>query len=277
MLSKHFFVVVLLLALSRVSESANILMINPAFMYSHHIAFLEVWKELHHRGHNITFVTPFPNDKNLVNFTIIDTSVTTKLMENCTPDRVGAVSPWFLWNLYWKNSVDTESLILALPEMQDIIHNPRRYQFDVVITELWHAHFLAISRIYKCPFIAYATIDMYDALNWHLGNQLNHVTLPDLNLGIYQATNFAERLTSALFTLHELYKEYFVYMPQQQDVLDTFFGEYVDATVKELKQDIDLMLVNANPLLKGVRAIGPTTIMVGGGNHLNPQKPLPQV
>lgn len=230
------------------AESANILIFSVVPFYSHNLAFLNVWKELHNIGHSITFATPFPDDESLVNFTVIDTRTSTGIRETVYTSKMTSASRWFAMNYVYQCCTEAAQKTLLMPEIQDMIHNPDKYRFDAVISELWLPTLFLLSKIHNCPAISFATIDVHENLHWHVGHQMSHAVFPDMNSGLFVAGSFLERLTSFMFTSHELVKEYMIYAPMEQAVLDRVMGKRF-GNIIQLKRNNDLILLNGSPMI----------------------------
>lgn len=260
---------------------ANILAIIPTPSFSHQVAFTELWKELSLRGHNVTISTTDPrNDPKLENLREINMRRSYEIWSekySFSEQAQQGLGLWNIWEFFLYLLSDIVEDQLAQTELQDLIYGADKYKFDVVMVEVFYPELLIFGKIYKCPTILMGTIgssiQMYD----YLGNSVHPVLNSDINIPYAGKMIFRERLISSLFHWHQMYFEYFTFLPRKQQLIDTHFSNVTRARIEDLIMNIDLMLINESPLFKGVRALGPTTINVGGGNHLKPLKPLPQV
>ncbi|KAJ8952310.1 hypothetical protein NQ318_017203 [Aromia moschata] len=253
MVLKTLFCVIFLI---QICYGANILAIVPTPSYSHQVAFAELWKELSLRGHHVTLVTTDPrNDPNLPNLREINMRRSYRI---------------------WSETDITEDQ-LRQPELQELIHESNKFKFDLVMVEVFYPELIAFAKIYKCPTILVATIGSTVPMYQDLGNPAHPVLNSDINVPYDGTLNFKERLISTLFYWRFMYFEYFISRPKRQETIDRFFSNVTSIKFDELISDIDVVLVNESPLLKGVRALGPTTVPVGGGIHLKPLKPLPHL
>ncbi|KAJ8964655.1 hypothetical protein NQ317_010170, partial [Molorchus minor] len=259
---------------------ANILAIIPTPSYSHQVAFAELWKELSLRGHKVTLVTTDPrNDINLWNLREIDMKRSYKIWSETYSFSEAAqegLGLWNIWEFFLYLLSDIVEDQLSQPELQELINENSKFNFDIVIAEVFYPELLAFGRIYKCPTILAGTIGSTVQMYQYLGNPAHPVINSDINVPYDGVLNFKQRLVSVLFHWKLMFFEYFTFLPRKQKIIDKFFANVTDVTIGELHNDIDLLLINESPLLKGVRALGPTTITVGGGIHLKPLKPLPE-
>lgn len=273
--------VIFFIFLAKICNAANILAIVPTPSFSHQVAFTELWKELSLRGHKVTLLATDPrNDPDLPNLKEIDMKRSYKIwsetysFSEAAQDGLGF---WNIWEFFLYLLSDICDDQLSQPEMQDLIHGKDKYSFDLVIIEVFYPELLAFGKIYNCPTMLVATIDSTVQMYQYLGNPAHPVLNSDINVPYFGKLTFKERVIACLFHWNAVFFEYFKFLPTKQKLVDKFFGNLTNARIEDLISDIDLMLVNINPLLKGPRALGPTTVSVGGGNHLKPLKPLPKV
>ncbi|XP_018561507.1 UDP-glucuronosyltransferase 2B7 [Anoplophora glabripennis] len=254
-------------------HGANILAILPSPSYSHQIAYTHIWKELSLRGHKVTLITTDPvKDPKLTNLTEIDMKSTYELMGKLSNISKSAFT---MWNVYrtvqnFLNSVAEAQLSHA--EVQSLIHN--KSHFDVVLVEFIYVEFLAFAEIYDCPKILFSTFDPYSLIHSLLGNPINPVLYPDMGATFYGSLNFKERVTSSLFTLYSLYYFYYESYYQKSEIIKKYFS--ISRTAHELVSDVDMLFLNVNPILQPIRALGPSTIMIGGNRGVIDSTPLPK-
>lgn len=269
------------LSVANICSSANILAIIPTPSFSHQVAFTELWKELSLEGHKVTLITTDPrNDPSLENLKEINMKRSYDIWTekySFSEQAQEGLGLWNIWEFFLYLLSDIVEDQLSQPEVQDLIYGGDKYKFDVIMIEVFYPELLAFGKIYKCPTILMgtigSTIQMYD----YLGNTVHPVLNSDMNIPYAGKLSFKERMISTLFHWHQMYFEYFTFLPKKQQVIDRHFSNVTSATIQELIKGIDVMLINESPIFKGIRALGPTTINVGGGNHLKLLKPLPQV
>lgn len=268
-------------SVSNLCNGANILAIVPTPSFSHQVAFTELWKELSLKGHKVTLVTTDPrNDPKLENLREINMRRSYQIWSekySFSEQAQEGLGLWNIWEFFLYLLSDIAEDQLTQPELQELIYRRDRFKFDVLMIEVFYPELLIFGKLYRCPTILMGTIgstvQMYD----YLGNNVHPVLNSDMNVPFAGKLTFTERLISTLFHWHQIYFEYFTFLPKKQQVIDRHFSNVTSAKIEDLIGEVDLMLINESPLFKGIRALGPTTINVGGGNHLKPLKPLPQV
>lgn len=276
-----FKLLVLVLGIFGLCDGGNILAIIPTPSFSHQVAFTELWKELSLMGHKVTVVTTDPrNDPKLENLKEINMKRSYEIWSekySFSEQAQDGLGLWNIWEFFLYLLSDIAEDQLSQPELQDLIYGSDRYTFDVVMIEVFYPELLAFGKIYKCPTVLMGTIgstvQMYD----YLGNNVHPVLNSDMNIPYAGKLAFIERLISTVFHWHQMYFEYFKALPRKQQIIDRYFSNVTNTRIEDLIKGIDVMMINESPLFKGIRALGPTTINVGGGNHLKPMKPLPQV
>lgn len=276
-MAKHLSV---LLSVFHVCCGANILAFIPSPSFSHQVAFRELWKELSLRGHKITLATTDPiNDLNYRNITEIDLSSTYNALAKYVFEEQ-AHKGLTMWNVrpYFLDMF-TEALDqqLAFPEIDTLVNESDKFHFDLVMIEMYFPELIAFKKLYKCPVILMGTIgspiEMYHAF----GDTAHPVLNPDMNVPFAGILSFKERLISTLFYFHHKLFEYTALASKKQQIFDRYFGKVLSCRVEDLISDTDLVLLNESPLFKGIRALGPSTVLAGGSPHLKPLKPLPEV
>ncbi|KAJ8923417.1 hypothetical protein NQ315_001975 [Exocentrus adspersus] len=161
---------------------------------------------------------------------------------------------------------------LAHPKLQELIHDRKNY-FDVVLVEGHFVEFLIIAEIYKCPSILVSSLDVFSKTHSDFGNAVHPVLYPDLGTYWHMPLTFSERVESTIYSLYSsLYMDYIMY-PTKREILRKFFNTTI--TIKELINNVDMLFLTVNPIVQGVRAVGPTTVNIPGVRPM-PNEPLPK-
>lgn len=264
-----------------VCDCANILAIVPTPSFSHQIAFRQLWKELSVKGHNVTVVTTDPiNDTKLKNLREINMTRSYEVWDQKYSFSNEASKLYNLIDLYYfmyDVITDVSDDQLSQPEMKDLIYGSEKYKFDAVMMEDFHGEFMAFGKIYNCPTIFLGTIGTTLHFHHYFGNNIHPVLHPDMNFPFAGELSFKERLMSTLFNLCQMYFDKFVFIPRKQQLIDRHFGNVTSVRYEDLVKELDFMMVNEIQLFKGIRSHGPTTVYVGGRNHMEEPKPLSPV
>lgn len=267
----------LIITCVKYTTSARILGIVPTPSYSHQVVFRSLWAELSLRGHEVVVITTDPmNNKTLTNLTEIDLHSAYRIWNK--HDIINFVAKHQNENNFIK-MMDKVSLTLTevidnqmnYPEVQELYNST----FDVVLTEMMFPSMCAFSRVYNCPCIGIMSMELSGLYHEPLGNPVHPVLYPDVFSTFYGKLQFMQRLISTIiYVCTQLFNS--AYMKPQNEILQKHFKQFA-TSVNSLINNIDLALVNVNPILHRVRPVTPATILIGGGTHITDVKPLPQV
>ncbi|KAJ8948056.1 hypothetical protein NQ314_008482 [Rhamnusium bicolor] len=256
------------------SYGANILAIIPSPSYSHQIAYTHIWRELSLRGHKVTLITTDPlKNPSLTNLTEIDMKWTYKFFSDISNM---AENTFNMWNVYEMSSdimLNVSEALLSHHPVQDLLQH--RGNFDVVLVEFFYPELLAFAEVYGCPKILVSTMDTTGYYHGKMGNPSHPVLHPDIATPFFGSLNFKDRVTSTLFSLYIFYFFDLKLIPKRQEIVNKFFG--IEKTLEELVKDVDMMFLNVNPIIQGSKALGPSTINIGGQRPTISTKPLPMV
>lgn len=274
-------VILLVICVENACDGANILAIIPTPSFSHQVAFRELWKELSLRGHNVTLATTDPiNDPSLKNLTEIDMSNSYEVWSqkcNVSQEAQDGLGVWNTYEFFIKTLAEVAEDQMEKTDFQKLVKGRNTMKFDVVMVELFYPHLFIFGKIYNCPTIAMGTIGSSMIMYNSLGNYAHPMLNTDINCPFVGELSFKERLISIIFNINVWYIEHYILIPRTKQIIEKCIGNETSLRMTDLLSAADLMLINENPLFKGNRALGPNTIYVGGGSHLKPLKPLPQV
>lgn len=260
------------------TTGARILAVMPTPSYSHQIVFRPLWRELSLRGHQITLITTDPmNDTSLTNITEIDISFAYELWQ--TKHNIAKIIQDYqtdllmVADLYINMMNDIMDQELQHPEVQKLIQNEK---FDLLMVEYIYPTMIAFSGYYNCPFIGLVPLDALGLAHDAIGNPTNPALYPDFFLPFSGEMNFFERVVSAVFWVWiRYYSSKYVY-PREDVMIRKHFGEHMPQ-LKDMERNISMLFLNLNPVFHTVRPLVPGTISVGGGTHLESNRPLPKV
>ncbi|XP_056637304.1 UDP-glycosyltransferase UGT5-like [Diorhabda sublineata] len=256
------------------TNASRILVVIPTPSYSHQSALWPIWKELSLRGHQVTLATTDPiHDPKLVNLTEINmhdmynhqvlmdlhTQVPTanvlKILELIY--RIGDVTFDYPLSTFLKPLLKNESV------------------FDLVIVENLVPEYLAFADLFNCPSVVISPFEVSSTVYTALGNPFNPIAYPEMVLPfIGGQLSFRERIISFLFS-YLFYGYKMLAVSKRKILMQKYFGKEV-RSVEKLWNDVDLLLINTNPIINDIRPLGPNTITFGGANHVLPPRPLPK-
>lgn len=228
----------------------------------------------------MTLLTTDPmNDTSLTNLTEIDLSFAYELWH--TKHNIAKIIQDYqtsllkVADLYIEMMNDIMDQEMQHSEVQKLIHAPDE-KFDLLMVEYIFPTMIAFSERFKCPFIGLVPLDALGLAHEAIGNPTNPGLYPDFMLPFTGELNFLERMVSTLFWVWiRLYSTWYVY-PREDATIRKHFGENMPP-LKDMERNISMLFLNLNPVFHTVRPLVSTTISIGGGTHLESDKPLPKV
>ena len=122
--------------------------------------------------------------------------------------------------------------------------------------------FYAFGRYLGIPLVGVETTTLTDWTHSAVGNPHEVAVIPSLYSTYAAPMNFYERLSNFFKTVYV--ESFFYFHVSDQDFyIQKHFGKNYPSA-RELAKDLDLLLVNYNQKLQGVRAFTPAVIPVGG-------------
>lgn len=258
------------------SYSAEILCIFPTPSYSHSVVFRAVTEKLLERGHKITLMTTHPNDdeRNHENVTLVDVSFSVKMLDAFWDKSVYRRSIKLILEFI---DMDAEKVDKQLETegMQKILNGGSK-KFDLLLLEILQAPgpFYAIAEKFEIPVVGIASSDAITLGNEIMGNEVNAIAHPDRMLPFAVVESFKQRLGSCFVNL---LMNFFI-IPRMEKNFDAVLKKHfpeINKTTHELVRNVELLLINAHPVLGFIRPILPNTIPLGF-LHIKPPKALPQ-
>ncbi|CAB0035783.1 unnamed protein product [Trichogramma brassicae] len=124
------------------------------------------------------------------------------------------------------------------------------------------ACFLAFGRYLNLPIVTIETLRMTDWTYSSFSSPHYPAIMSSAYAGFSAPMNFCERLKNFLITNYMHYGFYWL-VKNQDKYVKQYFGDDYPST-GELLKDVDLMLINYNQMLHGVRPYTPAIVPVGG-------------
>ncbi|CAH0547991.1 unnamed protein product [Brassicogethes aeneus] len=256
-------------------EGAKILAVVSTPSYSHQVYFHNLWRELLARGHHVTLISTEPiYDNDLINLTNINI--------NATYDAVDKMklmgkefSMWQLINQFEDFLRTSTKLHFSHPEVKKLLNDSSAH-FDLVIYELV-ASSLVYSWKFSCPSILVSSLDSSLEDHFILGNSFHPLVTPEQNVHIAdpEKISFLEKLVSITYSVSCISFMYTKFYPAAEEEIKKQLG-YDVPSLWELSRNISLIMDATNPIFHNIRAVGPNTIHIGSGLHINKPKSLPE-
>ena len=260
-------------------SGAKILAIVPTPSISHQVVFRPLWRELSLRGHDVVLMTTDPvNDKSLTNLTEIDLHFSYELMNvkhNITDiiNRYGG-NPFRMLDAIINMNDDICNEQLSHVDVQKLLFD-EDVHFDLVMVEVLQPVMFAFGQRFDCSMIGIVSMNAQSAAYEIMGNPYNPITDPEFMLPFAGKLNFPERLISVLHRIFVKYYSYTHVLPMTHRTIQRRFGH--NKSLADIRERFSMLFLNVHPALFGVRPLVPSVVDIGGGLHIQPPKPLPQV
>jgi glucuronosyltransferase len=230
------------------------------------------------RGHSLTVVTTDPENLNHPNLTEIDISFcynTMRRIINFVQFKETMADEYSFLEALIQITTDTIHDQFNHPEVQKLLKNENNQTFDAVIVEYLIFHpWYAMSLKYNAPLIGFSSLDVYRDTHERMGNAFNPAIHPGLIQDFVSPMTFIQRWKSLKFYLwNKFYYDPKVYA-EHDLVIKKYFPE-LKTSVDELRNSLQLLMVNTHPVMGFIRPLVPTTIQLGF-MHIGDSKPLPE-
>ncbi|KAJ8974382.1 hypothetical protein NQ317_006161 [Molorchus minor] len=248
--------------LTTLCNAANILGIITTASYSHQVVYINLWRELSLRGHNVTVMTTDPvKDPKLVNLTELDLHWLYKRVANISKIAERAT----IWNFQQEVIgllLPSSEEVLSYSPVQELIHNKHQRSFDVVLVEFMTPEFLAFAELYKCPKIVISSLDVFTHIHRAMGNPSHPNLRPEIgSVFSRESSTFGQRVINTLHSWYLSYFHAFKNYPARKKLIEKYFN--LTVSVEDLLSDVDALFVAVYPELQRAKAHGSTTVTIG--------------
>lgn len=252
---------------------ANILGIFPIEASSHQVIFDAYMSELHHRGHNVTVYSHFPNIASeqykrikISNTSIVNPNYVT-MDRMYSPSILNSYKHMFYMvtngEIYTKSNVLTE--LYAHPEDA----------YDLIVIETCNTDlYLALVERFKAPFIAWTTSPIFVWSADRMGVSSHPAYIPVLLTSYGTHMDFIERMFNTLLRSMAFYRYYIDSSIISQEIASKRYKS--SSPLRELVLRTSFLFVNTHYTVWGSRPLPPNVVEVGG-LHIKPPKPLNEV
>ncbi|KAK0175129.1 hypothetical protein PV327_008908 [Microctonus hyperodae] len=233
---------------------------------SHMTVFEQLMKGLARRGHQVDVISSFPQKKPYPNYTDI-------VVPSLMPNYINNMSYQEFHDILQDNVLHSCVSIFGnniceagftQPQVRRLIKNPPMDPpYDVVITEILTAHcFMGFGYHLNVPVIGVSASILPPWIIDILATPSNLAFVSLIGHGYNKNMDFWNRVKNVFAAAYS--KMYFNYYTKvQTDLIKQYFG--TDAPdVRELEQDLALVLVNSHSSITGVKPITPAHVEVGG-------------
>ncbi|PSN57258.1 hypothetical protein C0J52_02524 [Blattella germanica] len=259
MLWRNLLAVLLTTCLLTPTTSYKILCLFPHVAKSHFLMAEALMKGLAAKGHQVTMISNFPQEKPLPNYR--DISLVGSMPEFVNKVPLDTLATGYVHTtinfLAYMGYVNCENT-LEFPAMKKFIASNEK--FDLIVTELFNTDCM-LGYIYKTktPFIALTTSVMMPWAHARFGNPDNPAYMGNHFVGHGYEMNFVERLKNVIYQegLKILY--YYMFDKPAHELVKKHFGEDVPP-LDEIAKNTSLLLTNSHFTLNRPRPLVPNVV-----------------
>ncbi|CAG9797602.1 unnamed protein product [Chironomus riparius] len=267
----------LVLLLIAGTECSRILFIHPSLSRSHVIPSQILAKLLAKKGHEVTFISPYPQSKAIENFRDIKIAASEEEMNILNEMQKEMSESKISFSIMTKAMAmlqDFGNDTLNLPEIKDLMKNDK---FDLVIVGyIMNEYFLGLADHFKCPSIVFFPAFPISALLKMVGNPLSPEGSLHILANLRTLDSFVDRVLNFIVNAVDLVlmKNFFDY--QGKAVYDYNFPPDRYRSYDEMIRNVSLVLVNTHFTSSGPRPLLPNLVEVGGLQVKPNPAPLPE-
>lgn len=257
-------------------SALNILVVFPHPGASHFFVFDPLFKELAHRGHNVTVISYLPQKKPVPNLRDIPLNENFSHFQEMMDFNLLTGSRSMLWfgaNLLGYFASVTCEAGLTNQNFQNFLKED--HQFDLILMEYFNTNcFNGLLEKYKAPVIGLSSCVNMPWFNEYFAIPENPAYVPTIFMDYSDKLTFIERVEN---TVMKLYTDYMFQFPIKTR------GNELSKKYTSYNLDYDhytnssLLLVNTFFSLNLPRALPPNVIEIGGMHVPQKTKPLPKV
>ncbi|XP_018325090.1 UDP-glucuronosyltransferase 1-8 isoform X3 [Agrilus planipennis] len=241
---------------------------------SHFLVVEPLLLALSEKGHDVTVISFFPQEKPPPRFKDISLkNLSMPGLELMEVDTSGSRRVKYEGVLLIKMFADlTCGPLLSSPQVQNFLKGDLSY--DVILVEFFNSNcMMAIVEKVKAPTIALSSCVVMPQWNDHFGNPDNPSYIPVMFMDYSDQLSFLERVeNTVMLVFNKLYFNY-VMDPDTQKIVNKYVAGV--SSIAEVSRNVSLLLTNSHWSLSRPKPYVPNVIEVGG-MHLPQHKPLPQ-
>ncbi|RZC32879.1 UDP-glucuronosyltransferase 2C1-like, partial [Asbolus verrucosus] len=251
----------------------NILVVFPMPAYSHFALGFRIAKELADKGHQVTVISPYPQETPIKNYRDISVADNIGFIEDLKKQLFGMdkVGPLDSMLFVIRMGTDLTDQTLKHKNVQNLLNSGET--FDVVIME----HFLndalvGIAQHFNAPLVLIAPSAASGINNYLFANPAPSSYVPNIMGNFDKHMNFLQRVQNYIFNIFGDLMRELVLIPNQRDIFKKYFK--TDVEMDDILYNVSLMLTNSHVSVNDAVPHVPNMIEIGGF-HVYPPKKLP--
>ncbi|XP_037952730.1 UDP-glucosyltransferase 2-like [Teleopsis dalmanni] len=259
------FLIVLGSLLTRETDSAKILSVFAYPGPSQYIFASAILKKLTERGHEVTSISMFPQQKPVKNFRDIYIPENANLVADLLTHVDEMQQRSKLENMMTMYDIGLSMCpnVFRNKEIQKLLKSSEE-KFDLIIIELFLAESLyGLARHFNAPIVGLSTFGTTSFIDRVVGNTSPPSFLPSVFTPFDTKMTYRERLSNFIqIGIDNLYYNFF-YLPKQEEIYKQFFPN-AKISLQEIQKKFSLVLLNQHFSLSYPRPYVTNMIEVGG-------------
>lgn len=253
--------------------SADILAVFPHTGKSHFDAFQPLMSALVTRGHNLTVISFFPQERPVVNYTDISLGGVAPVFVNLLKfSHLEGIDPFKDFMVITEMGVRNCKPILTSSRVQDLLSSSKT--FDLLFIEMFNTNcFLMFVERYKVPYIGMSSSSLFPTMFSRLGSFDNPSYFPNLFFPFVSKMSLLERVINTGGTIGMRAVRTFLHSAREHAGAGLALGRQI--LLEGIANNITLALVSSHFTVKGSTPLTPAVVEVGG-LHIQAPKQLSQ-
>ncbi|KAJ3642461.1 hypothetical protein Zmor_025249 [Zophobas morio] len=257
-------------------DSYKILTLFHIPIKSHHILASKLVKELARKGHEVTFVTPFPEktpEKNVKEISLEGLQALFPPGTTCTSEFKKEDTSLLQKAIFVDQiQYNFTKYLLSHEKIHDLLKTQEHYDAVLLYYYLNDA-MLALAHHFKAPVVLFASMPLYVSASFLLSHPSPSSYVPNILTDFTGRMTFYQRLqNSFLDAFMILYYQWFM-LPQHQALVDAYVPGKPD--LYQILNNESLVLLNSHVSTNEAVPVVPNAVEIGGF-HIEEAKPLPK-
>lgn len=245
-------------------QCAKILGVFPYPSRSHSILGQALFTELASRGHEVTYLSPYPFKKPPPpNYR--DIAITSQGLFDAFQEELDAsfedtnANIIELMKFWFDNIARMQEFTLSDPAVQKLLHSGEK--FDICIIEfLMNESLLGFGAQFDCKIIAMSTFGQVKYINDMVHNPMPLSTIPHPFLSLTHEMSFTQRMENVFTNAIEDFGFYIYHYPLQSAIYEKYFKAGKPSFRHMLKHSVSLVLLNTHFSLNYPQAYLPNMV-----------------
>lgn len=258
------FIVLLILFSHEFVQSARILGVFPYPSRSHSILGQALFTELAKRGHDVTYLSPYPfkskPPENYRDIAITSQGLFDSFQEELDASFDDTDANMFVLLKFWFDTIaKMQRFTLSDPAVQKLLNSDEKY--DICVIEfLMNESLLGFGAQFDCKVIAMSTIGQVKYINDMIHSPMPLSVTPHPFLKFTDRMSFLQRIENVVSNTIEDLSFYFYHYPLQNAIYEQYFKAGKPSFYHMLRHSVSLVLLNTHFSLNYPQAYLPNMV-----------------